>query len=77
MYDSWYMVMCLTCVFGFGAPALSIHLCFHITLLSTRRSFCGSLEYNNVMLENLRKKTQIQTELLASHCYIPRAHIVE
>ena len=77
MYDSWYMVIVLTYVLGLGMHALLFHFYFHITLLNTRRSFSGSLEYNSGMLENLCKETQIHTVLLASYCYIPRAHIVE
>ena len=29
------------------------------------------------MLEKMRMETQIESELLASHCYILRAHVVK
>ena len=34
-------------------------------------------EYISEMLEKLRRETQIQIELLASHCYILRVHVDE
>lgn len=48
-----------------------------ITLLSVQLLFRGPSEYNNGMLEKLRIKIQIQTELPTSRCYILRADIAK
>ena len=43
----------------------------------TQLMFCGPSYYNFRMLVKLRRETHIQIELLASHCYILKAHVAE
>lgn len=54
-----------------------IHASEFITLDAVQLWFRGPSEYNNEMLEKLRRETQIQFEDLTSHCYIMRVHVAE